>query len=471
MQSSKNMKILFIIPPENKPRKLFFSPKIGIYIPLGIAQIAAMLEKRNHKVKALDLRLCDEECLLAIKKTLSSFKPDIIGMSCSFFSAKITFEIARSIKEVYDAPIILGGPYATVFATSIMRSHKSIEIIVVDEGDYTFPEILDSMGKKQSLSLVKGILYREGKKIVRTQARPVISDLNDLPFPAFHLFDFKKYVPLPKHCKRTPLLPMITSRGCQWGKCTFCYQPRIYGRRLSPERVVNEIAYFKKIYNIREVRFWDDIFISNRTWINKFCDLLEKEDLGIIWSCHARVDMVSKEILERIAKAGCWQILYGIESESMELLGKIGKGITKEQAINAVRWTKESKIEARISCIIGLPDETPVMTDRTIEFAYSLDADLTQFSLATPYPGTRMYERYRHSKRLDKDLTYYSEIKAVYLPKGYDNKKQLEDKFKMAYRRYYFRPSYILKNLVKIRELDDIKRFYYGIRVALGMSA
>ena len=263
---------------------------------------------------------------------------------------------------------------------------------------------------------------------------------------------------------------MITSRGCVYGKCSFCYQPRKYGKRQSPKKVVSQIVELHKKYGIKEVRFWDDVFLYNNKWINEFCELLEKENLDIIWACHARVDTVSKEMLLRVKKAGCWQVLYGLESANFNLLKNINKGTTKKQARNAVKWTKEVGIEVRVSCILGLPGETPELTDETINFAYQLDPDILQFSLITPYPGSKMYEQYKNSKQLDPNIKKYCEIKPVFLPKGYKNLKQLEKKYKQAYSNFYFKPKYLLGRILKIRTFDDIKRYYNGILMAINMS-
>ena len=238
----------------------------------------------------------------------------------------------------------------------------------------------------------------------------------------------------------------------------------------SPSRVVKEIKYFTKKYGIKEVRFWDDNFIHSKKWVFEFCDLLEKENLGIIWGCHARVNKVTPNILKRIKKAGCWQVFYGIESGNQDLLNKINKGITLKQARKAVKWAKEAGLEVRNAFILGLPGETPAKTDKTIKFAKELNADITQFSLATPYPGTRMYEEVKNSKRLDKDLRKYSEYKVVYLPKGYKSKKQLEQKFRKAYREIYLTPSFFLRNLKKIKNTDDIKRYFHGFLMLLGVG-
>ncbi len=481
------MKILFIIVEDDDKDKFLFKSKshVDTALPLGIAQLGAVLEKEKHEVQVLDLRFLRRNYEKEIKNKIQKFKPDIINLSSYFYSIINLIKTARIIKKDLKIPIIVGGIHPSLFPFKILdkkdiieflKKEKTIDYIITGEGEVVLSKLLKAIKTKG-----KG----KKKTIFPSKEKSIVKNLDTLPFPAFNLFDIKKYTPLPKHYKRTPVIPMITSRGCNWGQCTFCCQPDIKGyyRKQSPGRVVAEIKHFVNKYNIKEVRFWDDNFIHGKKWIIDFCNLMIKEKekqrknknkknkFDIIWSCHSRVNMITPEIINKMVKAGCWQIMYGIESGVPELLKKVNKGITLDQAKKAVKWAKRGGMEVRVSFILGLPGETPNKSDKTIRFAEKLNADIVQFSLFTPYPGTKVSKTLRTSKRLrlDKDITKYCEYRVVYVPKGYKNKKEVEKKYRDAYKKMYINPKYIFKSLKNIKNIDDVKRYYAGLQTILGL--
>jgi len=473
MTEHKSLRFLFVIPNINFEDRYNSKSKIKNigFLPLGIAQLTAMLEKYNHKVKILDLTINDDNSMVNIYKEISEFKPDFIGLQILILSSYKIFRITDSIKKHFNIPIIVGGPYASIFPEKILKEHKSVDVVVAGEGDYALCEILDSYRDKKRLKKVKGIYYRDSNgKVIKTEKRALIENLDVLPFPALYLFDLEKYLPLPNQYKRLPVTNMVTSRGCPWGHCTYCFQSFHSFRQQSPKRVVSEIKYLIKEYGINDITFFDDILVYEKKWILELCNQLEKENIRIHWSCNCIANKVDEEILAKMARAGCWNILYGIESGNHETLKKIKKGITLDQIRKAVDLTKKAGIEVRTAFMLGFPEETPEMTQNTIKFASELGADFTQFCIATPYPGTELYEKCRNSKRLDKDFRNYCDSKVVYLPKGYENKEQLEKKYKQAYMKCYFSAGYIFRSLKNIRNIEDIKRYYRGLKFLISVS-
>lgn len=483
LKEGVKLKLLFLILPDCDRDRYLFGKRtrnVDTFLPLGIAQLAAVLEKEGHTNKVIDLRL-ENLKLEELSSRIKNYQPAIINISSYFCSIENIKKYSRYMKKSFNIPIVIGGPHPVLYPVTIYDTdsplkpflhEKTIDFFIVGEGEVVFPVLLKNL-KKNSFKNIKGLYYRQKNgKLIKNSGRPLTKNLDILPFPAFHLFNLKKYIPLAKHYKRTPVVPMSTSRGCTWGKCSFCWQSRLKGyyRKQSPKRVVDEIKYAVKKYGAREIRFWDDTFFHRKDWIHEFCDLLEEENLNIIWSCHERLNMISEEIVNRIAKSGCWQILFGIESGNSELLKKVNKGTTLELARKAITLTKKAGIETRASFILGLPDETPKMTDETIEFAKKLNADITQFSLLTPYPGTKMYDEIKYSTRLNKNLDNYSEFRVVYLPSGYKNTRELEQKYKRAYRDIYFNINYLIRSLMRIRSWDDVRRHYDGFKTVLGLS-
>jgi len=250
-----------------------------------------------------------------------------------------------------------------------------------------------------------------------------------------------------------------------------CSNNHVFGRRIrypSPERAVEEIKHVIEKYGAREISFWDDMITANKEWLHKFCDLIIENKLDIVWSCYARVDSINPEILRKMKKAGCWNIFYGIEAGDQKLLDNINKGITLEQSRNAVKWTKEAGIEVRGSFMLCLPGETPELGRKTIRFAIELDPDYTQFSLTTPYPGTKLYEEARKYGRLDENFDRYDIWEPVFVPYGYKNEYEAKKIQKETFFKFYMRPKYILGRIKTIRSITDIIRYIKGLRFVLG---
>lgn len=468
------MKVLFITAPYtfSDMANLKIKYEAGILPNLGILYIAAILEKKGHIVRILDLPVLNYS-FMDIKKRIETFRPDILCFSSTTPTRDKVFRLIEKIDKFIDVPIIYGGPDATSFPIQILNEQKAIDIVAIGEGDYTVSEILDCLRNKKNLNLVKGIYYRDKNKIIKTTERPWIKNLDELPMPARHLIDIKRYKPLPIQYKNLPMVNMITSRGCPY-HCTFCFDSGKLGhtyRRQSPEKVINEIKYLIKTYKIKEISFWDDNFIIDEKWIFDFCNLLEKEKIHITWFCFARVDRVTKKILKKIAKAGCWCIFYGLESGNQLLLNKIKKGTTIQQAINAIKWTREVGIEARGAFILGLPGETPKMGKKTIDFALSLNLDYAQFAYTMPHYGTKLYSQcLNEGKLLINNFSKFNNNEPVFLPRGYKNVNELKKMFNQAYKRFYFRPAFIIKHLKKIRNFTDIKKYISGFKLTLAYT-
>lgn len=468
------MKILFVIPKDDDDDKYIFKLKFneGIYIPLGTAQLASVLKQEGHNVRIIDLRLFENNGLSHLKTIFTEYNPELVGMYISFFSKEQVIEISQFLKQINpDCNIMLGGPYLSYFSRQILE-HETIDFVTLGESEHTIIALIKNIADVSKLKKINGLGFKNKQnEIILNDQCSVVKDLDKLPYLSMDLFDVKQYIPLPKHYKRLPLLPMITGRGCAWSRCIFCSQQNeahAY-RRQSPKRVVDEITYHVKKLGIKEIRFWDDNFFTNKKWVFEFCDLLDEANLDIIWGCHARVSDVTSQLLKRVYKSGCWQMMFGIESGSQKLLNILDKGITLKQAKNAVVWAKKAGLDVRSSFILGVPGETPRLANRTIRFAKSLDSDVTQFSIFTPYPGTRFFKTLQKQNNSNTDFDQYSEYKIVFVPKGYKNEKELANKLRFAYIKTYFDLHYLLSQIKKIKNKEDLIRYGNGFKVLIGL--
>ena len=470
------MKILLLTPPYSIKERYNSKTDIkqGYLPPLGLAYIATFLEKEGeHEVQIIDLQVEDYTLNELIKK-IKEFKPSIMGFSALTPTVNRAFSMAKEIKKAVDTPIIFGGAHVSCFPKETLENEKQIDIVVIKEGEHAMKEIAEYFEGRRDISSIKGIAYRnKNGGIEMTSPREMLQNLDDLPIPERKYFDMSKYIPLPNQYKRKPITNMITTRGCSYGKCTYCFEAGRLGhkyRRISPQRAIEEIEYLVKNYHVKEIDFWDDEFVFDKRWVEEFCGLIIAKNIDICWSCYARVNFVNKEILKKMADAGCWNIFYGLESGNQELLNKIKKGITLEQSRNAVKWANEAGIETRGSFMLALPGETPEMGKKTINFAVSLGLDYAQFLLTTPFPGTELFEQCKQEGRLSKNYDDYSVFKPVFIPNGYKNEKEITKLHKLAYRKFYLRPSYAMRHLKKIKTWTDVKKYAAAAKFIVGMS-
>jgi radical SAM superfamily enzyme YgiQ (UPF0313 family) len=444
--------------------------------PLGLAYIAATLENNGVKVNIIDGSVLNLD-QGAIEKLLSKHNPDIVGVTALTPTLYRSYEVINTVKKALpDSLIVIGGPHPSLFPTDVLKENVNIDVSVYGEGEYTVLELannIESHGKDNSKSFedVRGIAYRNNGQIRKNTPRPYIDDLDTLPFPARHLLPMDKYRPALYQIKRSPNTNLIASRGCPFN-CNFCSKG-VYGRKFrirSPENVITEIEYLIEKYGIKELLFWDDTFTLNKKWIEDFCILLKERNLDITWSCSSRVNKVDKLLLQKMRKAGCWSIFYGIESGSQKLLNNINKGITISQVINAVKWAKEAGIQVRASFMLGLPGETKELAEKTIAFAKELDPDYAQFNITTPYPGTELMKvAGKYGKIISHDFSKYTIWSPIFIPNG-STSEDLTKLHHQAYMEFYLRPTYILKRLAKIRSFSDIMVYLKGFATLVSSS-
>ena len=208
----------------------------------------------------------------------------------------------------------------------------------------------------------------------------------------------------------------------------------------------------------------------HKKWMKEFCNLLIEAKLDVIWSCYAAVNTVNQEILYLMKKAGCWNIFYGYETGVQKLAENIKtnrKNKSMEHMMEVAKWTKKAGIEVRGSFMIALPGETPALAEQTIKDALKLDPEYAQFSVATPYPGTALYDEIKKGKwgkLTTENFTEYQGWNVVFLPEGYKNKEEVLKMSRKAFKTFYIRPSYIIKAILNIRSLEDIKRYFKGFK-------
>jgi radical SAM superfamily enzyme YgiQ (UPF0313 family) len=367
----------------------------GYFLPLGIAHLAAILKRDGHDVAVLD------PCPLSmdfkeIVEWIGNQQLDVLGISTLTHASKNAYSIAQLCKERFpDLPVVLGGTHCTVFPDTVMSDCPAVDVAVLGEAEERITTIMEALVAKSELESIPGLIYRDaGGQIRFTGKPPLQTDLDTLPFPARELFDPALYCPFPDQVRKTPVANLMTSRGCPWRRCKFCFEGGKFMppyRRRSPESVMGELRSAYAL-GYRGAAFWDDNFCVNDKWVKSMCRLLRESGLGFTWSCCARVNTLTEAMIQEIKAAGCFTIYFGFESGDQATLDLIDKGTTLDQAREAVAACRKAGIESRGSFILGMPGDTPELAEKSIAFSRELDLDSVKFMLYTPEPGTGLYE-------------------------------------------------------------------------------
>jgi radical SAM superfamily enzyme YgiQ (UPF0313 family) len=425
---------------------------------LGLAYIAAVLEAERHAVRIIDI---DAEALTYdnLGKIIEIEKPELVGITATtpvFYSALKMAEIVRKNSSAYT---VIGGIHATLMPVECAES-SFIDFVVVGEGEKTIIELVNSILNKSDFANIKGLTYKKGKEIIQNEAREPIQDLDAIPFPARHLFKNQKYTY--PDALRYPASPIITSRGCP-GNCTFCTAKFLHGKRFrcrSAENVLDEIELLIKDYGVREIHIWDDNFITNRNRVFAFRDGIIKRNIKVLFSFPngIRADFINRDILKALKDFGTYSVAIGVESGNQNILDMIQKGIKLEQIENAFELAKEMKLETWGFFLLGLPGEDKNTMKDTIDFAIKLDPDIAKFHVLKPFPKSVVYDQLKAQGLIvDENYIHYGiHTKPVHRLPDVSQEELLEWQQK-AYRRFYMRPSKILKEIMRLKSWNRMK--------------
>jgi anaerobic magnesium-protoporphyrin IX monomethyl ester cyclase len=370
--------------------------------PIGLASIGATLLKHGYNVKIIDANT-ENLTIDDVLSCLIDVRPDMVGISCNYSPLhNPTLQIAERVKKELNCPVIVGGNHATALSRHLLKCTPYIDVVVRGEGEWILPELLKAMEKRISFGNVRGITFREGEDIVETPDAPLISDLDQIPMPAYHLLPMKKY-------KRYNI---VTSRGCPFN-CSYCASKIIFKHKVryrSHKLVANEIKYLFQNYGKKHLWFSDDTFISNPDYTYLLTDELIKINLDMTWSCLTRVDTVTRELLRKMKISGCSYISYGIESGNQEILNEMGKKITVDVILTTLETTYEVGIKQYGFFIVGFPGETWKTIMDSYKLIYQSKLDGAAFNILIPLPGTKLF-----NKLVDENMLSLDEIRWDYL--------------------------------------------------------
>ena len=441
------------------------------FMHLGIAYLASVLEKEGHEIKIIDATV-ERLSFKKLEQHVMAFGPDIIGVTSNVANASVAVETCIYCKHACPgATILLGGPWATINWKYIVKNGYA-DVVVIGEGEETIVELLRIMPDEQEAMLpaIKGIAFKSKDGIVtKTASRPFIEDLDALPFPAWHLFpDTRKY----NFPSKTGIAyPVITSRGCPFN-CNFCTK-YVHGYRIrarSPESVIAEFRYLKDNFHAKELYIVDDNFTMNVDRATRILEMMiaERFNFTITLSNGVRADTLTPALLQKMKNAGVVEFSIGVEAGNQGVLNKIGKSLSLNKVRKIAPVIHELGFILKCFFILGHPYDTASTMMETIRLAIDLDPEVTQFSKATPWPGTRLYDLVKTQGEFTNKMNVSKSIRSVNLYasqfKIWAITPRLVNKyFMLAYILFYMRLRKLFSLLRKIKTVAQVKWYLTNV--------
>lgn len=408
------MRVLLVYPPFDRLQGF----KVNTF-PINLGQLATCLEESGHYTRIYNAdssplksnshkqyseknrATSHEDYIKAfseddhpvwkeVQKVILDFNPDIVGISSMTATLPTALKVARITKTVNrNLPIVMGGCHPTVMPIDVIR-RDDVDFVIQGEGEISLVQLCDCLDNqnKKILDDIKGLYYKQNGNIINPKPNEFISDLNSLPMIKRDLILF------PENYNPDSFSKLMASRGCPYS-CTFCSSPAIWKRKVryrEPEKIIEEMNYLMKEFNVFHFSFWDDTFTANRKYTKNICRLLIENNTKFAFTCLVRANTVDKETLQYLKNAGCRKLSLGIESGSDRVLKLMKKGITVDMVRKAVGLIKKEGFYLNSFWMMGMPYETETDMLKTIKLMRELDLDLMNFCTFVPEPMTKLYD-------------------------------------------------------------------------------
>lgn len=452
------MKNVVLIYPSCSPGN---KPKYGLP-PLGILYLATVLKEKGINAVAIDAEILGLNIPNMVNSILK-YKPDLVGISVMTPILSTALKIIKKIKETDNTiKTLIGGAHVNSTFEETFKFTNDLDFIIYGEGEYTLPKLVNNLDNEKKYAKIKGLIFKDKNgTIKKNPPREFITDLDILPFPDHDLLDVDVHEYFTPYVDKKPVSAIMTSRGCPY-LCTFCDAHTVFGRKVrsrSAKNIVDEIEFLWNKYHYTHIVFKDSTFTLDRQKTVDICKEILDRNIDIQWRCNTRVDRLDPELLRLMKKSGCKSINPGVETGSAKMLKIIKKGLTKEQIMNGFKMIHEAGIESMATFMIGNQGDTKETIMESIDFAIKLDPTFAVFFIATAYPGTELYRwGVEHGKL---DPTWYKNAVVKHsesflidpIPAGYLKLDfSQEEMKKIAYKKFYFRPHYILKTIKTVIE-------------------
>jgi len=465
----KNLDILFVIVPLGNVYGVVEAASVPEF-NLGVGYLVAVCREKGFAADCVDMGA--EGCTLdALTDRIRRDKPAIVGITAVTVTMDPAIQLARTIKEMDESIlVVVGGPHPTALPERTLADGP-FDAVVRGEGERTIVRILERHLSGGSLAGIPGITHKIDGKVVSEPPTELIQNLDELPFPyrnadTVHLYKNQIYFDDPEAVSYN----LIATRGCPY-RCIFCGQSIIFPRKVrarSAENVFAEMRDAHERLGIRYFFFEDSTFVFTRKLVEKLCNLVIDSGLDFKWGAMGRLDLVNEEFYGLMRKAGCSFLHFGVESGNDEILVKIRKKFTVEQALKSVEIVRRIGIPFNTSFILGFPWDTEETIRQTIDLAKRMNSDYVSFSLATPYPGTEFHDMVTAQGWSVERWSEYEQSRynnPIYVPPALTH-SALCSLLQRAYREFYFRPRYMLKHL---RTISNWRQFASHVRTGLSL--
>ena len=442
MQAQK--KIIFINPPYERiaPGYEFVKHITNNSPSLGLLHLASEVRLRGYLPSIIESDISNLSIDEVAKQVISE-QPAYVGITLFTVGIWSAAAIARKIKKALpNTTIIVGGPHISSMGEETIKRFKEFDIAVVGEGEKILMELLATLEQQKPLVEVPGIIFRDGIFTRKTSGWPANKVLDDLPFPAWDLLPGfpRAYRPAIYDFPRGPVATIAASRGCPFF-CKFC-DTSTFGakvRHYSPKKIFEMMKHLHERYGIRHIMFVDDLFLASKVRTAELCNLLLASELKMTWTCTARVDTVKPEILSLMKKAGCWEISFGLETGSNDLLKKMDKAAEVEKSEQAIKWTAAAGIRTKGLFMLGFPGEDRGTIAQTKDFIRRIPMTIMNLTKFTPYPGSPIYREIYGTNIREDHWEKMNGMNFVWSPEGI-SVEELDREYQGILTAFYRRP-------------------------------
>ena len=443
------MKILLLNPPgDKKYLRMYYCSQVAksdyVYQPVDLMVLAGIL--KDHELKVMDA-IVDNIGFDQCQNQILDMDIDVIILLTGFVSWDLDKKLIKNIVDKKKVKIIALGDIMHAQAEKRLKEENFLDAAILDFTSYDILDYLNGNYKN-----INNLVYRDGEKIIVPKKKSIKN--YEIPVPRHDLFFNRKYrYPF---IKKYPMTTVLTDYGCAFN-CSFCIFSTLGFKFRSVDNVIKELDFVKSL-GIKEIFFLDQTFgaIKNRNF--ELCERMIKKNYKFNWFCFSRVDVLDKETMILMKKAGCHTIIFGVESSQINTLKEYHKQYTHEQIIKTFRIASKLGIQTVGTFLFGLPEETKEDCLNTIKFAIKLKCDFASFNFATPREETELRKKAIKKGLIKKDMEIIDQSgDTISMATGNLSKKDLEKIKKKAYISFYLRPTYFIQRLSKLRSFDEFK--------------
>lgn len=447
----------------------------GCMPPLNLLYLASSLLNRGHEAMVLDTYSDQGITDAEILARAAAFSPGLIGIPTYTVAMPEAFSLAALLKKALpQAKIVFGGIHASYLPAECLKD-ANVDLVVIGEGEDALPEIADALDAGRPLETVKGLAFRSGGKDVFTPPRPESENMDAKPLPAWHLAEFDRYyMSSTRAASDKRAASTLSMRGCSYN-CVFCTHSFCYktARLRKPAAVADEIQLLSERYGVGQLQFEDSTFTCSKEHVLEICRLIKERGLKIAWNCNIRANNMDDEMFAAMKSAGCANVLLGVESGSQTMLNAMKKGTTIEQIRRTVAMSKKHGIRLNASFLIGVPGETRESAIGTYRFARELDPDYVIFSALVPSVGSELFDKAVAERKINSSAVKGSEYLQVYAEQAplvemsSLSSAELASLMERFTRGFYLRPNYILKRLIHLTSLNELRGAVSGLTLIM----